>query len=65
MAEFMDENGRAKQRQNGGNHVNDVQNGHVKNPPPTKGRPEYIRENSARNDGTQGSVRATFPKAGI
>ncbi|MGA3144106.1 MAG: hypothetical protein ABSF10_13940, partial [Verrucomicrobiota bacterium] len=52
----MDENGRAKQRQHGGNHVNNIQNGHVKNPPPTKGRPEYIRENFARNHGTQGTA---------
>jgi hypothetical protein len=30
MAELMDENGRAKQHQHGGNYVNDIQNGHVK-----------------------------------
>jgi hypothetical protein len=32
--------------------------------PPTKGRPEYIRENVAGNHGTQGTPRDDFSKAG-
>jgi hypothetical protein len=39
MAELMDKNGRAKQHQHGGNHVNDIQNGHVKKSAPYEGTP--------------------------
>jgi hypothetical protein len=62
MSELVNENGRAKQHQHGGNDVNDIQNGHVKIKPPTKGRPEYIRENFACNHGTQGTAASRFQK---
>jgi hypothetical protein len=32
----------------------------LKNQPPTKGRLEYIRENFARNHGTQGTAMSRF-----
>jgi hypothetical protein len=35
----------------------------LKNPPPTKGRPEYIRENFARNHGTQGTATSRLFKS--